>query len=170
MPPVVLVDERRAVARMPKGQRAAARPFTGTLAGRADVVRARARTGSIRGDASAIVCSMTPLVTTIDDEGANPTSTSRSGGPTVIILFNEKSGPTQVADIIAAKHSFIQTEVWETTDEQDRPAWLLTVVCETATGDQLLDLIGSRLPDYIQARRFPPSRMELVRRTGTRIA
>ena len=36
--------------------------------------------------------------------------------------------------------------------------------------EQLLELIGSRLPDYIQARRFPPSRLELVRSAGTRIA
>ena len=33
-----------------------------------------------------------------------------------------------------------------------------------------MDLIGSRLPDYIQARRFPPSRMSVVRRTGTRMS
>lgn len=113
---------------------------------------------------------MTPLVTTID-EGPNPTvPPAPAGGPTVLIIFNEKSGPTQVAEIISNRHSFIQTETWETVDEQDRPAWVLTVECETATGDQLLDLIGSRLPDYIQARRFPPSRMEVVRRTGTRVA
>lgn len=111
---------------------------------------------------------MSPLVTTID-EGPNPTGSTRAAGPTVVIIFNEKSGPAQVAEIISNKHSFIETEMWETVDEQDRPAFLLTVMCETATAEQLLDLVGSRLPDYIQARRFPPSRMELVRRTGTRI-
>jgi hypothetical protein len=112
---------------------------------------------------------MSPLVTTIDD-GPHPTASSRGTGPTVVIIFNEKSGPAQVAEIIANKHSFIETEMWETVDEQDRPAFLLTVICETATAEQLLELVGSRLPDYIQARRFPPSRMELVRRTGTRIS
>ena len=112
---------------------------------------------------------MSPLVTTID-EGPDPTASARTAGPTVLIIFNEKSGPGQVAEIIANKHSFIEIEMWETTDEQDRPAFLLAVTCETATAEQLLDLIGSRLPDYIQARRFPPSRMDLVRRTGTRMA
>jgi hypothetical protein len=118
--------------------------------------------------ASAIVCSMTPLVTTID-EGPNPTGSPRAGGPTAIILFNEKSGPAQVVDIVVAKHSFIETEIWETVDEQDRPAFLLAITCETATADQIIELIGSRLPDYIQARRFPPSRLDLVRRTGTKL-
>lgn len=112
---------------------------------------------------------MSPLVTTID-EGPNPTAPQRAVGPTIVIIFNEKSGPAQVAEIIAGKHSFIETEMWETVDEQDRPAFLLTVECETANAEQLLDLVGSRLPDYIQARRFPPSRLEHVRRTGTRIA
>lgn len=125
--------------------------------------------GSIRRDPSAIVCAMSPLVTTIDD-GPDATASARGTGPTVVILFNEKSGPSQVAEIIANKHSFIETEMWETVDEQDRPAYLLTVVCETATAEQLLDLVGSRLPDYIQARRFPPSRLDVVRRTGTRIS
>lgn len=108
-----------------------------------------------------------PLVTTID-EGPNAAG-RRPGGPTVIILFNEKTGPSQVMEIISARHSFIETETWETVDEQDRPAYLLLVTCETATADQLFDLIGSRLPDYIQARRFPPSRMGVVRRTGTQL-
>lgn len=112
---------------------------------------------------------MSPLVTTIDD-GPNPTASTRADAAMSIIIFNEKSGPAQVADIIGNKHSFIQTEIWETVDEQDRPAWLLTIICETATPEQLLELVGSRLPDYIQARRFPPSRLELVRRTGTRIS
>ncbi|MCB0877604.1 MAG: hypothetical protein KDC46_01295 [Thermoleophilia bacterium] len=128
---------------------------------------------------------MTPLVTTIDD-GSEPTA-PRPGSvqqqpapkqqaappsaqdPTIIILFNEKTGPEQVATLISNKHSFIETEVWETRDEQDRTAWVLVVVCETATADQLFDLIGSRLPDYIQPRRFPPSRLPLVRETGTRV-
>ena len=125
-------------------------------------------TGSIPWSPSAIVCAMTPLVTTIDD-GPNPTASTRAAGPTVVIIFNEKSGPSQVAEIIASKHSFIETEMWETVDEQDRPAFLLIVNCETATAEQMLELVGSRLPDDIQARRFPPSRMELIRRTGTRV-
>lgn len=87
----------------------------------------------------------------------------------MVILFNEKTGPSQVAEIIAGKHSFVQTEIWETTDEQQRPAWLLVMTCETATPEQLFELIGSRLPDYIQARRFPPSRLPVVRRDGNRI-
>lgn len=112
---------------------------------------------------------MAPLVTTID-EGSDPTAPRRAAGPTALILFNEKSGPTQVVDIIGGKHSFVETETWETTDEQDRPAWLLVVTCETATAEQLIELLGSRLPDYIQARRFPPSRLDHVRRTGNRIS
>jgi hypothetical protein len=107
-----------------------------------------------------------PLVTTIDDADEPEVVPA---GPTVIIIFNEKSGPTQVAEIIAAKHSFTETETWETEDESGRAAWLLVVTCETATAEQLFDLIGSRLPDYIQARRFPPSRLAAVRRSGTRL-
>lgn len=108
-----------------------------------------------------------PLVTTIDDGRDAPAPAH--AGPTVIILFNEKSGPWLVAEIIAAKHSFIVTEMWQTVDETDRTAFVLVVTCETATADQLFELIGSRLPDYIQARRFPRGRLDLVRRTGTRL-
>jgi len=108
-----------------------------------------------------------PLVTPI--ETADEDAPSVPAGPTVIIVFNERTGPSQVAEIIAAKHSFTETEMWETEDETGRSAWLLAVTCETATADQLFDLIGSRLPDYIQARRFPPSRLPEVRRTGTRV-
>lgn len=111
---------------------------------------------------------MNPLVTRIDD-GPEPSASPRRREPTIVILFNEKSGPAQVAEIISNKHSFIESEVWETVDEQERAAWVLLVHCETATADQLFELIGSRLPDYIQPRRFPPSRMELVRRTGTQL-
>lgn len=124
--------------------------------------------GSIRRGASDIVCSMNPpLVTTINDgpkQGGR-----RPAEPTIVILFNEKTGPPQVAEIISLRHSFIQTEMWETVDELGRAAFLLVVNCETATGDQLFELIGSRLPDYIQARRFPPSRLETVRTSGTRM-
>lgn len=90
--------------------------------------------------------------------------------PTILIIFNERSGPGQVADIIAGKHAFFEAEVWQTEDEQGRPAWLLALACETATADQLFELVGSRLPDYIQARRFPPSLLAAVRRTGSRLA
>lgn len=123
-----------------------------------------------------------PLVTTISDgppqggggsggggDGGDGGGRSEESQPTIIIIFNERSGPAQVADIIGLRHSFIEQEVWETADEQGRQAFLLAVTCETATADQLFELIGSRLPDYIQARRFPPSRLAEVRRTGTRI-
>jgi len=99
-----------------------------------------------------------PLVTPID--GATPT---------VAVLFNEKSGPDQVTSIIGAKHAFVETEAWKTVDEEGRDAFLLVVTCETATADQLFDLIGSRLPDYIQARRFPLSKFDGIRTSGTRI-
>ena len=109
-----------------------------------------------------------PLVTPIDDSSVP--DARDADGPTVAIIFNEKSGPSQVAEIIAAKHAFIEFESWETHDEQDRAAFLLVVTCETATAEQLFELIGSRLPDYIQARRFPPSRLAQVRRSGTRMS
>ena len=119
-----------------------------------------------------------PLVTTIEDgphPGGGGGGRGDAGGgdqrasSSLLILFNERSGPAQVAEIIALKHAFADTEVWETVDELDRSAFLLVVNCETATADQLFELIGSRLPDYIQARRFPPSRMDEVRRRGTRV-
>lgn len=109
-----------------------------------------------------------PLVTTID--GAPAAGGSGPADPTVVILFNDRSGPGQVVDIVANKHAFVDSEIWETEDEQSRPAWLLVLRCETATADQLFDLIGSRLPDYIQPRRFPPSRLAAVRSSGTRVA
>lgn len=105
-----------------------------------------------------------PLVTTIDDPDAG-----RPGQPTVLIIFNDRSGPGQVAEIIATRHSFTETEVWETDDEQGRAAWLLAITCETASAETLFELIGSRLPDYIQARRFPLGRLAYVRDTGVRI-
>jgi hypothetical protein len=111
---------------------------------------------------------MNPLVTTIED-GPEPAAPLGGDRSTVMILFNERSGPGQVVEIIAGRHAFTVAETWETVDEQDRPAWLLVLTCETATADQLFDLIGSRLPDYIQARRFPPSRLDLVRRTGSQV-
>jgi hypothetical protein len=110
-----------------------------------------------------------PLVTTIDDGPSKGGGGRRPAEPTSIILFNERTGPTQVVDIISRGHAFVESEIWETVDEQERPAFLLVLRGETATADQLFDLIGSKLPDYIQARRFPPSRMEEVRRTGKRI-
>jgi hypothetical protein len=110
-----------------------------------------------------------PLVTTIDD-GPPQGGQRRPGEPTVIILFNERTGPNQVAEIISRSHAFVESETWETVDEQERPAFLLVLTCETATAEQLFDLIGSKLPDYIQARRFPPSRMAQVRQQGTRLS
>ena len=109
------------------------------------------------------------LVTTVDGgellAGAPPAVPE----PTLLVLFNEKSGPWQVVDIIAAKHAFVESETWETVDETGRAAWLLVLTCETATAQELFDLIGSRLPDYIQVRRFPASRLVDIRRAGKRI-
>lgn len=110
-----------------------------------------------------------PLVTTVDGAPIAPAAPVRPE-PTLLILFNEKSGPPLVIDIIGAKHAFVETEIWTTTDETDRPAWLLVITCETATPSELFDLIGSRLPDYIQSRQFPLSRLADVRRTGTRLS
>jgi hypothetical protein len=87
--------------------------------------------------------------------------------PTLAILFNEKSGPDQVMDIIQVKHAFVGFETYQTDDEQGRPAFLLLVFCETATADQLFEMIGNRLPDYIQARRFPLSRLNALRAAAT---
>lgn len=92
-----------------------------------------------------------PLVTEVSD-------------PSVAILFNEKSGPGQVADILNRQHAFVEYEVYDTHDEQGRPAWLLLVYIETATPNEVMAMIGSRLPDYIQARMYPPSLIEKVRR------
>jgi hypothetical protein len=83
--------------------------------------------------------------------------------PTLAVLFNEKSGPDQVVDIIARQHAFAEFETLQTVDEQGRVAWLLLVTCETGTADQLFDMIGHKLPDYVIARRYPPSRVATVR-------
>lgn len=88
----------------------------------------------------------------------------------IAILFNDRAGPGLVADIILLKHAFVAFEVYETVDEQGRSAFLLLIDCETANAEQLLELVGSRLPDYIQSRRFPPSRVDAVKSTGTRLA
>jgi hypothetical protein len=103
-----------------------------------------------------------PLVT--------PVESAPEPDPPVLILFNEKSGPAQVIDLVGVRHSFTESEVWATTDEQGRPAWLLALTCETATPNELFELIGSRLPDYIQARRFPPSRLPQVRAEGEQLS
>lgn len=87
---------------------------------------------------------------------------SATGEPTLAILFNDRSGPEQVRDIIARQHSFVEFSVYDTVDENGRPAWLLVVNCETATAGELFGLIGQRLPDYIQPRRFPASRLQAV--------
>ncbi|MCW2923894.1 MAG: hypothetical protein JWM98_1298 [Thermoleophilia bacterium] len=105
------------------------------------------------------------LVTPIEPEPDPPRPE-----PTLLVLFNDRQGPAQVTDIVSVRHSFVETEVWETTDEGGRPAWLLAMWCETATAEGLFDLVGSRLPDYIQARRFPPSRLARVREDGTQVA
>lgn len=104
-----------------------------------------------------------PLVTPI---AAEPEPDADGPAPTILILFNDRQGPALVTEILRNRHAFVETEVWETVDEDDRPAYLLVAWCETAGPDALFELIGSRLPDYIQARRFPPSRLELVRRAG----
>lgn len=105
-----------------------------------------------------------PLVTPVDAEPAQPEPTLPA-----LILFNEKSGPAQVVELVAAKHAFVESEIWATSDENGRPAWLLALICETASMDELFELIGSRLPDYIQARRFPLSRLAQVRAEGDRL-
>ena len=110
-----------------------------------------------------------PLVTTVD--GATvPAAVPAPPEPTMLIVFNEKSGAPQVVDIIAAKHAFVATETWKTVDEQERDAWVLVVTCETATPGEIYELIGSRLPDYIQARHYPPSRLTELRRSGERVS
>lgn len=83
--------------------------------------------------------------------------------PTISILFNDRTAPSQVVDIIGRQHSFVEYEALETEDEQGSRAYLLLVFCETATANELMELIGNRLPDYVQARRFPPSRLSKVR-------
>lgn len=83
--------------------------------------------------------------------------------PTLAVLFNEHSGPEQVADIISRQHAFVEFEAYDTVDETGRAAYLLLVYCETADADQLYALIGNRLPDYVLARRFPLSRVDTVR-------
>lgn len=83
--------------------------------------------------------------------------------PSLAILFNDKAGPDQVIDIIKTKHAFVGFETYQTEDEVGRPAFLLLVYCETASPETLYDMIGNRLPDYIQARRFPISRLEQLR-------
>ena len=79
--------------------------------------------------------------------------------PTLAMLFNEHSAPGQVADIISRAHAFVEFEAYDTEDETGRHAYLLLVYCETASPDQLFDMIGSRLPDYVLARKFPMSRV-----------
>ena len=96
-----------------------------------------------------------PLITRVSDD-ADPQ-------PTLAIIFNERSAPDQVADLISRGHAFVGFESFETVDEEGRAAFLLVVFCETSSADDLFDLIGSRLPDYIQSRRFPNSRIPAVR-------
>lgn len=108
-----------------------------------------------------------PLVTPVD--GADEPAPVPAADP-VLILFNERSGPAQVIELVAARHAFVESAVWQTSDEQGRPAWLLSLRCETANADELHVLIGSRLPDYIQARRFPPSRLAAVEAEGEQLS
>lgn len=108
-----------------------------------------------------------PLVTRIPRDDADDGAVDPP--PTVAILFNEKSGPEQVAELVMVRHAFCEFEVWGTEDEHGREAWLLAVWCETAGAEELVEMIGSRLPDYIQARRFPLSRIVKVRASGSRI-
>lgn len=96
-----------------------------------------------------------PLITPIS-EPAGPE-------PTLAIIFNERSAPDQVADIVSRVHAFVEFEQIETVDEDGRPAYVLVITCETATADDLYSLLGHRLPDYVQARRFPPSRIPAAR-------
>lgn len=79
------------------------------------------------------------------------------------VIFNDRTGPAMVQEIIERVHSFCKYDMYDTVDENGRSAWLLIVECETATPDQLYALIGQNLPDYIRARRFPPTRLEQLR-------
>ena len=123
---------------------------------------------SADSDADAAPAVATPGPAT--DTAASPAGDAVSGPPSAAILFNEKSAPQQVVDIIDQKHAFVGYEGWETVDEQGRPAWLLLIWCETASEVEILELVGGRLPDYIRARRFPPSQVARVRRDGTQMA
>lgn len=82
--------------------------------------------------------------------------------PTLCMIFNERKGAELVAEAIERQHAFVEFEAFDTTDEQGRSAVLLLIRCETATAQELFELIGHRLPDYIQARWFPPSRVASV--------
>lgn len=82
-----------------------------------------------------------------------------TSGSTLAVIFNDAAGPQMVVDIIERVHSFIGYETVTTKDERGSTAWLLIVRCETATPGELFEMIGNRLPDYIRARHFPPSRL-----------
>lgn len=82
--------------------------------------------------------------------------------PTIAILFNDASAPDQVKEIVERQHAFVGFETFETDDEHGNLAYLLLVHCETATANELFDMIGNRLPDYVQARKFPLSRLRTL--------
>lgn len=88
--------------------------------------------------------------------------TDRQTDPTVAIVFNDRAAPDQVQEIVERQHAFCGFESYETEDESGNPAFLLLIYCETATANELFDMIGTRLPDYIQARKFPMSRVRAL--------
>ncbi len=83
--------------------------------------------------------------------------------PTIALIFNDRSAAGQVQELIERDHAFARYESIEAEDEQGRAAWVLAIWCETATANQIYDSVVPRLPDYIRARWFPPTRVrELV--------
>lgn len=105
-----------------------------------------------------------PFITPLD-----PISADLPPSEDLLVLFNDRAGATQMRDLVLVRHAFVTFETWETVDEQERRAFLLLVRCETADAEELMGLVTGRLPDYIQVRRFPPSRLDDVRRSGTRV-
>lgn len=90
-----------------------------------------------------------------------PHSSSGFDAPVLAVLFNDRKGAELLREHVAREHSFCRFETFQTQDEEGRNVVVFAIWTETATAADLWSYCA-RLPDYILARRFPPTRIELL--------
>jgi hypothetical protein len=88
-------------------------------------------------------------------------NSSSFDAPVLAVLFNDRKGAELLREHVAREHSFCRFELFQTQDEEGRNVVVFAIWTETASASDLWAYCA-RLPDYILARRFPPTRVELL--------
>lgn len=77
--------------------------------------------------------------------------------PTIALLFNDRKGPELMREHVEREHAFCRFATWQDVDEEGRSAYVFAVWSETASAEEIWGYTP-RLPDYLRARKYPPTR------------